>query len=95
MNLESSKKTMKKADMLDVIVEQLDNEKKHMKGYIFDSLVYRYKIALEDTVVTRAERYQQDKFCSKKEAEMYVRNLNNRDLMRFVQILDEAMGEHD
>lgn len=27
MNLESSKKTMKKADMLDVIVEQLDNEK--------------------------------------------------------------------
>ena len=95
MNLESSKKTMKKTDMLDVIVEQLDNEKKHMKGYIFDSLVYRYKIALEDTVVTRAERYQQDKFCSKKEAEMYVRNLNNRDLMRFVQILDEAIGEHD
>ena len=95
MNLESSKKTMKKTDMLDVIVEQLDNEKKHMKGYIFDSLVYRYKIALEDTVVTRAERYQQDKFCSKKEAEMYVRNLNNRDLMRFIQILDEAIGEHD
>ena len=95
MNLESSKKTMKKTDMLDVIVEQLDNEKKHMKGYIFDSLVYRYKIALEDTVVTRAERYQQDKFCSKKEAEMYVRNLNNRDLMRFIQILDEAIGDHD
>ena len=95
MNLESSKKTMKKTDMLDIIVEQLDNEKKHMKGYIFDSLVYRYKIALEDTVITRAERYQQDKFCSKKEAEMYVRNLNNRDLMRFIQILDEAIGEHD
>ena len=95
MNLESFKKTMEKADTFDVIVEQLDNEKKHMKGYIFDSLVYRYKIALEDTVVTRAERYQQDKFCSKKEAEMYVRNLNNRDLMRFIQILDEAIGEHD
>ena len=95
MNLESSKKTMKKAKMLDVIVEQLNNEKKHMKGYIFDSLVYRYKIALEDTVVTRAERYQQDKFCSKKEAEMYVRNLNNRNLMKFIQILDEAIGEHD
>ena len=95
MNLESFKKTMEKADTFDVIVEQLDNEKKHMKGYIFDSLVYRYKIALEDTVVTKAERYQQDKFCSKKEAEMYVRNLNNRDLMRFIQILDEAIGEHD
>lgn len=95
MNLESSKKTIEKTDMFDVIVEQLDNEKKHMKGYIFDSLIYRYKIALEDTVVTRAERYQQDKLCSKKEAEMYVRNLNNRDLMRFVQILDEAIGEHD
>ena len=95
MNLESFKKTMEKADTFDVIVEQLDNEKKHMKGYIFDSLVYRYKIALEDTVVTRAERYQQDKFCSKKEAEMYVRNLNNRDLMRFIQILNEAIGEHD
>lgn len=95
MNLESFKKTMEKADTFDVIVEQLDNEKKHMKGYIFDSLVYRYKIALEDTVVTRAERYQQDKSCSKKEAERYVRNLNNRDLMRFIQILDEAIGEHD
>ena len=27
MNLESSKKIMEKADMFDVIVEQLDNEK--------------------------------------------------------------------
>ena len=27
MNLESSKKTIKKADTFDVIVEQLDNEK--------------------------------------------------------------------
>ena len=29
------------------------------------------------------------------EAEMRIRDRHNRDLLRFIQILDEAIGEHD
>jgi hypothetical protein len=29
------------------------------------------------------------------EARQHVRDRHNRDLMRFIQILDEAIGEHD
>ena len=66
--------------------ENKDEHEKHLKGYMYDSLVYRYKEALY-----KAHLYDAmlEGNCSFKK-EPYL-----RDLMRFIQILDEGLGEHD
>ena len=63
--------------------EKLD---KHTKGYMFDSLVYRYKLA-------RAAMSERDRRSSMSvEA---IRIAEERDVKRFIEILHEAIGEHD
>jgi len=64
-----------------------DEHEKHLKGYIFDSLVYRYQLALYKAILydnkdkhIRSEDFQR---------------IYNRDLMKFIKILDEAIGDHD
>lgn len=59
----------------------------HLKGYIYDSLVFRYMMA----------RDAQMELEMKKEGITYERAKSraDRDKMRFMQILDEAIGEHD
>ena len=64
-----------------------DEHQKHLKGYIYDSLVYRYQLAR----YTQADLEAQNSHASIEEERKYAK----RDIMRFVQILDEAMGEHD
>lgn len=80
-------------------IKQIENENNkneiHTKGYIFDSLIYRYKLALEETVQSKTDLYVFNHGCNRKEAEAQVRKMNNQDLIRFIQILDEAIGEHD
>ena len=64
-----------------------DKHKKHFKGYIFDSLVYRYQLALHKAILYD----NRDKnICSEDFKKIY-----NRDLRRFIEILNEAIGEHD
>lgn len=70
------------------------NEKKdeiqaniHLNGYIFDSLMYRYQLARERQLMYEIVK----KGIEPKTA----RDGFNRDLMRFGQILDEVIGEHD
>lgn len=72
-----------------------DEHKKHLKGYMYDSLVYRYQLALYKASLKDVEDIMIRKGVSKKEAEADARHNYNRDLMRFVQILDEAIGDHD
>jgi len=64
-----------------------DEHEKHLKGYMYDSLVYRYQLALYKAILydNRGEGLRPDDF----------KRIYNRDLMRFIQILDEAIGEHD
>lgn len=64
-----------------------DENKKHLKGYMYDSLVYRYQMALYKAVLYdhRGDRLSPEEF----------NRYYNRELMRFCQILDEAIGEHD
>lgn len=66
-------------------------EDTHLKGYIFDSLVYRYKLARE-----KAMQYE---LCIAKQAcsgkETAIVQIAERDVMKFIQILNEAIGEHD
>ena len=82
----------------EIPLEPIDNNnEKHLKGYMFDSLVYRYQLALEQRVETLAKQYIcSGKYNNKTEAEAYVRQYENkRDLMAFIRILDEAIGDHD
>lgn len=93
--------TKNEYDILTNLKEARDEGNKHLKGYIYDSLIYRYKLALEEAVQTRADKYTN--FCIKKgfskprkEIEAHIReHENKRDEMRFIEILNEAIGEHD
>lgn len=71
--------------------EQKEEEKKHLKGYIFDSLVYRYKFARQKAL----EYDLQVCRCTQRGDEACLRNEANRDVMRFIEILDEVIGERD
>lgn len=81
-------------EMIDYYKNKEDNEK-HLKGYMYDSLVYRYQLALYKASLKDAEDIMIKECISKKEAETKARHNYNRDLIRFCQILDEAIGEHD
>ncbi len=64
-----------------------DKHEKHLKGYMFDSLVYRYQLALYKAILydNKGENIRSEDF----------KRIYNRDLVRFIEILDEAIGEHD
>ena len=79
----------------DSLTEKIDEHKLHLKGYIYDSLVYRYQLALYKASLKDAEDIMIRKGISRKEAEAEAQRNYNRDLMRFCQILNEAIGEHD
>ena len=65
------------------------NEKK-LKGYQYDSLVYRYIRAREQMA-----EYEYVKDSRKEHDKAYYRLQANRDIMRFCEILDEVIGEHE
>ena len=68
------------------------NMKKRTKGYGFDSLVFRYKIAREEQARYELERDRHEGVL--KEENYYLRKAN-RDIIRFIEILDDLIGEHD
>ena len=70
-------------------------DKKHMKGFMFDSLVYRFKIYQEKAFNLEVQELKYKRNVSELEARTIIRDRYDRDLMRFIQILNEAMGEHD
>ena len=68
---------------------------KHTKGYMFDSLVYRFKDYQSRAFPYEVAAMKYQRNLGQLDAEEKVKDRYNRDLMRFIQILDEAMGEHD
>lgn len=66
---------------------------KTIKGYGFDSLVFRYKMARE--AQARLEYKEAQSYKDYRHDERYYMDRANRDLMRFIQILDELLGEHN
>ena len=72
-----------------------DEHELHLKGYIYDSLVYRYQLALYKASLKDAQDIMIKEGISLKDAEVQAKRNYNRDLMRFCEILDEAIGEHD
>jgi hypothetical protein len=59
----------------------------HLKGYIFDSLVFRYMKARDAQIELEIKREGITYEKAKARAD--------RDTVRFIQILNEAIGEHD
>jgi len=70
-----------------------DEHEKHLKGYMYDSLVYRYKYVREK--LAELEYKEQSTIGNNRKSLSFYRDLAERDVMRFIQILDEAIGEHD
>ena len=66
---------------------------KKIKGYGFDSLIFRYKLARE----AEARHKYKEAFRNgeRRYDESYYLDQANRDIMRFIQILDDLIGEHD
>ena len=91
------------ADELHDLFEQEVNEQikehmenlKHLKGYMFDSLVYRFKDYQNRAFQSEVNEYKYKRNAAEIEARNIIRDRHDRDLMRFIQILDEAIGEHD
>ena len=75
------------------ITFDLNDEKKY-KGYVFDSLVYRYIRAREKMAEYEYLRDRQSNVSNHTEWSTYQLRAN-RDVMRFIQILDEVIGEHE
>lgn len=71
-------------------------EERRLKGYAFDSLVYRYRIAREAQARADAENDLRSGRTDQR-ADAYRRHQEraDRDLMAFVRILDDVIGEHD
>ena len=65
------------------------------QGYAFDSLVYRFKDYQARAFRAEVLQMKHDKNMTELEATQRVKDRHDRDLMRFIQILDEAMGEHN
>ena len=71
-----------------------NNNEKKLKGYQYDSLIYRYIRAREQMAEYEYLRDKQSNVSNHTEWTVY-RQRANRDIMRFVQILDEVIGEHE
>ena len=72
-----------------------DNLMVHTKGFMFDSLVYRFKDYQARAFQMEVIDYKNNHNVSEIDARHIIRERHNRDLVRFIQILDEAIGEHD
>ena len=72
----------------------MENDK-HLKGYMFDSLIYRFKNYQHKAFNYDVMLYKAQKNLPRLDAEIAIKDRYERDLMRFIQILDEAIGEHD
>lgn len=71
-------------------IKTKEDERK-TKGYLFDSLVYRYIRAREHMAECEYLKNQADP----KSTWLVYKKMANRDILRFIELLNEAMGEHD
>lgn len=71
-----------------------EEDEKKLKGYQYDSLVYRYIRAREQMAEYEYLRDRLSNVSKHTEWTVY-RQRANRDIMRFTQILDEVIGEHE
>ena len=66
------------------------SDEKKLNGYIFDSLMYRYIRAREQMA-----EYEFIRQSTKTHDKEWFYSLAQRDIVRFAQILDDIIKEHD
>ena len=71
-----------------------ENQEEHLKGYIYDSLALRYQFARYKCMEVDIQDLI-SKGYKKSRAKEIAKGCYDRDFMRFIEILDEAIGEHD
>ena len=71
------------------------SEDKHLKGYMYDSLVYRYQFARYKYMEQETQDLMMSRGLDKDRAREVAWTRYERDCSRFIQILNEAIGEHD
>ena len=68
---------------------------KHLKGYMFDSLVFRFKEYQAKAFNADKMDLMKGKGYAEPKAHEVVSRRHERDMMRFIEILHEAIGDHD
>ena len=91
---EKAKEIKDKLDMVYVSREELRKLAIDKQGYAFDSLVYRFKDYQSKLFPFEVQEMRVTRQMSEWDARERVKSRHDRDLMRFIQILDEAIGEH-
>ena len=66
-----------------------------VRGFAFDSLVFRFKEYQAKAFQSEVIDFKYRRNASELEARQRVKDMHDRDLMRFIQILDTVIGEHD
>lgn len=65
------------------------------KGYALDSLIFRFKEYQSKAFQNEVNDYKYKHNCSETEARVRIQDRYDRDLMRFIEILDEVICKHD
>ena len=91
---EKAKEIKDKLDMVYVNREELRKLAIDKQGYAFDSLVYRFKDYQSKLFPFEVQEEKVTRNISEWDARARVKSRHDRDLMRFIQILDEVIGEH-
>lgn len=92
---EKAKAITEKLDKVLISREEVSNMYQDMRGYMFDSLVFRFKDYQARAYFAEVQEVKYQRNISETEARIQVRDRHNRDLMRFIDILNKAMGEHN
>lgn len=82
-------------ESLKELVHKYSSLSAQTKGYMFDSLVYRFKDYQARAFQAEVDEYKYKHNTSETEARIRIRDRHNRDLIRFTEILNAAIGEHD
>ena len=95
METNSTNNMVEKNYAYDSLIESIEAMQIHSRGFAYDSLIYRFKDYQSRAFQAEVIDYKYYHNCSEIEARNKIQDRHNRDLMRFIQILDEAIGEHN
>lgn len=95
METNSLKNMVEKSYAYDSLAESVEAMRIHSRGFAYDSLIYRFKDYQSRAFQAEVTDYKYKRNCSEIEAREKIKDRHDRDLMRFIEILDEVIGEHD
>ena len=95
METNSLKNMVEKSYAYDSLAESVEAMRIHSRGFAYNSLIYRFKDYQSRAFQAEVIDYKYRRNCSEIEAREKIKDRHDRDLMCFIQILGEVIGEHD